>query len=227
MQEFLFQEYERLQANLMSASAHARQSYSHAIRQETRTNASGETFEVDYIDLGQFTPEERVKFEECVKKENEQRARLNIFENFIKERVPDNVLESYQKYVEPTSTYGDTTISCNNIELDQDGNFTRYDIRVGNARVESPREMTFEEYQQLYTSNLEAILKSTLSANLSQEEIQQQIEQACAQIYLSTSPKRNLRAEQMNQSLSDRNNELEKMLQEEAQSYDSSSSYSM
>lgn len=224
-QELLFQEYERLRENLMSAAARTKQTYSHAIRQETRTNAAGEEFVVDYIELDQFTPEERARFEECVTKENEQRARLNIFENFIKERVPNETLESFQAYIEPTSTYQNTTIPCNDIGIDQDGNFTRYDIRVGNARIESPKEMTFEEYQQLYTSNLEEQLKSTLNTNLSQEEIQQQIQNACTEVYLSSSSKRNIRAQQMDYNLGQRQAELDEMFNSEEQAYTDSVSY--
>lgn len=154
------------------------------VQRPQRNPLTGEDVMVTYIELDKFTPEQREQFEAHSKRIEEQRARLCVFDNFIKGMTPPETVQSFNQYVSPLEEYENVTISCNCVNLDEKGNFTKHSIKVGPILVDSPENMTFDEYRQLYTSNLGNLLVKVLRDGLSQEDARKQLQNSCAEIYL-------------------------------------------
>lgn len=153
--------------------------------QKTCKDQNGEERLVNYINLDMFTPEQKQQFELACSQYTEMRARLCVFDNYVKSMVPQSTIQSYNQYVPSLEEFKDVIIPCNNLEFDDNMNFTRSSIRVGSYNIESSREMTFEQYAQLYTSSLSKILLNSLGNNLSQEQAIQELAKSCSEIYLN------------------------------------------
>lgn len=148
----------------------------------------GETRMVDYIIFDKLSPEDREKLDYYSRILDDVAARKCVLENYIKSNVPEDVISEYNDYVEPIETYNGVRISCSAIDLDENREFTRTSIKVGDALVESPREMSVQEYNQLYTT----ALTSMLSNGLTSQQAHDKIEEVCTDAYLA---KRNLSEE--------------------------------
>ena len=209
--ELLFQEYERLQSNETFMSTKMRDAATPAIVSKQRNTPEGEIISVDYLYPGNFSPEQRQKYDYYSSSWKEQSARLNVLKHFIKSMVPAEVIESFDEVYTPLETYQKMTIPCNQIELDKDGQFTRYSIKVGPLFIESPYEMSFQEYQELYISSLQKLLIRSMGQNITEEDAMRQLKEACTQVYL----KKGSQATIMEQNLNERANEIERMVQEE------------
>ncbi len=180
----LSEEKQRLENLVTMSSQKLQEIYAPAIVQRPSKDLQGQDVMVSYIDTDKFTPEERDMFDRYSRVTEGNRARLCVFENFVKGLVPKETVQSYNQYVSPISDFNGVPISCNNIDLDEKGEFSKFSIKVGPVNVDSPREMTVEEFSQLYTSSLSNVLIRSLGAGLSQEEAMQQLQNACAEVYL-------------------------------------------
>ena len=139
-----------------------------------------------YIDLDKFTPEQREEFDRVSELFKDARARLNLCDRYVKSRTSSEVIESYDQSVEPLENYNELKMHCNNIALDQDGNFSKYSIKIGPVNVESPERMTYEEFSQLYTTSLDNILARCYVLNA--DQAREQIQASCTEVYLSQKP---------------------------------------
>ena len=111
-------------------------------------------------------------------------------ESIFKSLVPKETIESYNTYIEPLDNFKDMTIECNNIDLDENGNFTNSSIKVGPINVKSPQKMTFDEYANLYTNSLNELLINTLkNENSDEKEVIQELQNACEEVYLQDKKK--------------------------------------
>lgn len=182
----LFEEKQRLENCVALARERFLQVSAPAMVQRPQKNPlTGEDVMVSYIELDRFTPEQREQFDIHAKSVEEHRARLCVFENFIKEIPPQTRGQSFEQYVSPLDKYKNVSISCNCVELDEKGEFTKYSIKVGSMMVESPKNMTLDEYQHLYTTNLgRQLLLTSIEDELSVPELIQQFRNACREVYL-------------------------------------------
>lgn len=135
------------------------------------------------IDLDRFTLEQREEFDRVSRMYKDARARLNLFERYIKERTSSEAIEEFNQSVDPLENYNGLTMRCNNIDLDENGNFSKFSIKVGPVNVESPEEMTYEEFSNLYTSSLDNILARCYGLNV--DQAREQIQNSCTEVYLS------------------------------------------
>lgn len=180
----LSDEKQRLENCVALASQKLQEIYAPAIVQRPSKDLQGQDVMISYIDIDRFTPEQREQFYRYSKVAKEQRAKLCVFENYVKGLVPQETVQSFNQYVQPMDDFKGVSVSCNNIDLDEKGEFSKFSIKVGPVNVESPQEMTFEQYSQLYTSSLSNILIRSLGEGLSQGQAMQQLQSACAEVYL-------------------------------------------
>lgn len=143
---------------------------------------NGETIMVDHIIFDKLSPEDREKLEYYSKNLKEVAARQCVLKNYIKSNVPAEIISEYDTYVEPIETYDGVKVSCSEVDL-ENGEFSRTSLRVGDVLVESPMEMSIQEYNQIYTSALTSIL----SNGLTPQQAHDKIEEVCTDAYL---PKR-------------------------------------
>lgn len=141
----------------------------------------GETRMVDYIIFDKLSPEDREKLDYYSSILDDVAARRCVLRNYVKSNVPEEIVSEYNDYVEPIETYNGIKISCSALDLDENGEFTRSSIKVGDALVESPREMSIQEYNQLYTT----ALTSMLSNGLTPQQARDKIEEVCTDAYLA------------------------------------------
>ena len=182
----LFEERKRLENCVTYSSERVLQVSAPATYQIPQKNhLTGEDVMVSYIDLDRFTPEQREQFDTCVKRDKEHRARLCVFENFVRGMTPQATVQSFNRYVSPLHEINDVSIPCNCIGLDDKGSFSKYSIKVGGNLIESPKEMSFDNYRQLYVSSLSNLLQMSLGNGLSDQEIRQELQNACAEVYLN------------------------------------------
>ena len=157
-----------------------------ALVQKSVKDQNGEKRLASYIDLDMFTPEQRQKFDVARNKYIEMSARLCVFDNYIKSMVPQSTIQFYNQEVTPLEEFKDVIIPCSCIELDDNIEFTKSSIRVGPYNIESPREMPFEQYAQLYTNSLSKVLINSLGNSLTQEQLMQEMSMICSEIYLNS-----------------------------------------
>lgn len=180
----LFEEKRRLESCADLASERFLQAAAPATVQRTKKNPmTGEDIVVSYIELDKFTPEQRQQYDIYTKLLDEHRARLCVFDNFVKGMVPQETIQSFNQDVTPLEKYKNVSISSNCIDLDEKGEFTKHSIKVGPMLVQSPESMSIDEYRQLYTSSLSNLLIKSLGNGLTQEEAMQQLQSACAEVY--------------------------------------------
>lgn len=158
--------------------------YAPAIMQRPSKNLQGEDVMVSYIDIDKLSQEQREQFDHYSKLNDENRARLCVFDTFVKSLTPEETVNSYNQYVEPLEKFKGVTIPGTVIDLDEKMNFSRFGIKVGPYVVESKEHMTLEEYSSLYTSSLNNVLMRSLGNGLSEQEAMQQIQNACTEVYL-------------------------------------------
>lgn len=158
--------------------------YAPAIVQRPSKNLQGEDVMVSYIDIDKLSQEQREQFDHYSKLNDENRARLCVFDTFVKSLTPEETVSSYNQYVEPLEKFKGVTIPGTVIDLDEKMNFSKFGIKVGPYVVESKEHMTLEEYSSLYTSSLNNILMRSLGNGLSEQEAMQQIQNACIEVYL-------------------------------------------
>ena len=144
----------------------------------------GEEQTISHLDIDSFSVDERMQFDYLVEKRNEQRAKLCLFETYVKGFTPDSVVASYDTYIEPIDTYKNVTVHANSVDMDKDGNFVNYTTKVANMSFNTPESMSFDEYKQFYTSNLTSLLTNNLNSNLSQEQVMQELQNACSEVYM-------------------------------------------
>lgn len=181
----LFEEKQRLEDCVDLSSERLLQISTPAMVQRTQKNSlTGEDIVISYVDLDRFTPEQREQFDIHSKKYDEHKARLCVFDNFVKGMTPSVTIQSFNQHVSSLDEYKNISVSCNCVDPDEKGDFTKYSIKVGSMLVESPESMTFDEYRQLYTSSLKNLLAKSLENGLTQEEAMQQLQNACAEVYL-------------------------------------------
>lgn len=158
--------------------------YAPAIMQRPSKNLQGEDVMVSYIDIDKLSKEQREQFDHYSKLNDENRARLCVFDTFVKSLTPEETVSSYNQYVEPLEKFKGVTIPGTVIDLDEKMNFSRFGIKVGPYVVESKEHMSLEEYSSLYTSSLNNVLIRSLGNGLSEQEAMQQIQNACTEVYL-------------------------------------------
>lgn len=156
-----------------------------ALVQKTAKDQNGEERLVNYIDLDMFTPEQKQQFDVACNKYREVRARLCVFDNYVKSMVPQATTQSYNQHITSLDDFKDLTIPCSSIELDENMEFTKSSVRVGPYNIESPREMSFEQYAQLYTNSLFKVLINSLGNGLTEEQLMQEMSKICSEIYLN------------------------------------------
>lgn len=184
--KILFEERQRLENCVNYSREKCLQVAAPATYQVQNDNPlTGEDVMVSYIDLDRFTPEQRQQFDTCVKTDKEHRARLSVFENFVKGMTPQATVQSFNRYVSPLHEFNNVSIPCNCIGVDGKGTFTKYSIKVCGKLIESPKDMTFDTYRQLYISSLSSLLQMSLGNGLSEQEIRQELQNACAEVYLN------------------------------------------
>ena len=144
----------------------------------------GEGQTISHLDIDSFSVDERMQYDYLVEKRNEQRAKLCLFETYVKSFTPASVIDSYNAHIESLDTYKDVTIHANSVDMDKDGNFVNYSTKVGNMSFSTPESMSFDEYKQFYTSNLTNLLTNNLNSNLTQEEVMQEVQNACSEVYM-------------------------------------------
>lgn len=170
---------------LENLSAYARQRVAEvssvAIVQKTIKDQNGEDRIVNYIDLEKFTPEQKQQFDLVCSRSKEIRARLSVFDNFVKSMAQQT---NVNQYVEPLEEFKDVKIPCSNIDLDDNMQFTKGSIRVGPYNIESPLEMTFDQYAELYTSSLSKGLLNSLGNGLTIEQAMGELAKVCTEVYL-------------------------------------------
>lgn len=162
-----------------------------AMEQRIKKDANGNEFPISYINIDKLTPEERVMFDSYMRRCEETRAKIAVLKNFIKNSTPQEVVQSYNEYVEPLESFKDVTCTCNNIELGKNGEVSKCSINVGPIQVESPQNMSVEEFSQLYTTSLSQVLTKSLGEGLTQEEALQQVQNACSEVYLQNTKTQN------------------------------------
>lgn len=180
----LSNEKQRLESCIDYTRQKLHEIYVPAIIQRPSKNLQGEDVMVSYIDVDKLSQEQREQFDYYSKFDNENRARLCVFDTFVKSLTPEETVSSYNQYVEPLEKFKGVTISSTVIDLDEKMNFSRFGIKVGPYVVESKEHMTLEEYSSLYTSSLNNILMRSLGNGLSEQEAMQQIQNACTEVYL-------------------------------------------
>lgn len=185
----LSDEKQRLESCVAFSSQKLQEIYAPAIVQRPGKDLKGQDVMISYIDIDRFTPEQREQFDKYSKVVTEHRARLCVLENYIKGLVPQETVQSYNQYVQSVEDFKGVSVPCNNIDLNEKGEFSKFSIKVGPVNVESPQEMTFEQFSQLYTSSLSNVLIRSLGEGLSQEEAMQQLQSACAEVYLQQQEK--------------------------------------
>lgn len=158
--------------------------YAPALVQRPSKNSQGEDIMVSYIDIDKFTPEQREQFDQYNELNRQNKARLCVFDTYVKSLTPKETTESYDEYVEPLDNYKGVTIPSTVIDVDKNHNFSKFGIKVGPYVVESKERMTLEEYSTLYTASLNNALRRTLGNGLSEQEAMQQIQNACTEVYL-------------------------------------------
>lgn len=158
--------------------------YAPAIMQRPSKNLQGEDVMVSYIDIDKLSQKQREQFDHYSKLNDENRARLCVFDTFVKSLTPEETVSSYNQYVEPLEKFKGVTIPGTVIDLDEKMNFSKFGIKVGPYVVESKERMTLEEYSSLYTSSLNNVLMRSLGNGLSEQEAMQQIQNACIEVYL-------------------------------------------
>lgn len=188
----LSDEKQRLENIVALLSQKLQEIYAPALVQRPSKDLQGQDVMISYIDTGRFTPEQREQFDRYSNLVKEQRAKLCVFENYVKGLVPQETIQSFNQYVQATDDFKETSISCDNIELNEKGEFSKFSIKVGPVNVESPQEMTFEQFSQLYTSALSNMLIRSLGEGLSQEQAMQQLQNACAEVYLQQEKKESI-----------------------------------
>ena len=146
-------------------------------------NAELEGVMDSHIDLDRFTPEQREEFDRVSRMYTDASARLNLFERYIKERTTSEAIEEFNQSVDPIVNYNGLTMRCNNIDLDENGYFSKFSIKVGPVNIESPEEMTYEDFSKLYTSSLDNILARCYGLDTNQAK--EQIQATCTEVYLS------------------------------------------
>ena len=154
--EILLNEKYRLDMCCELASKKYRDALRPALIQKPQLNhLSGEEVMVSYAELDLLTPEQRIVLDASSRFLDENISRRKVFSDFTKSFVPQEITNSYTNIdLTPIST----PISANNVELDENGQFTKYSIKVGPINVPSKKEMTIEEYTNLYTSSLANLL---------------------------------------------------------------------
>lgn len=158
--------------------------YAPVLVQRPSKNLQGEVVMVSYIDADKLNPEQREQFERYSELNRQHRARLCVFNTYVKSLTPKETIESYNEYVEPLDNYKGVTIPSNVTDVDEKHRFTKFSIKVGPYIVESKERMTLEEYSALYTASLNNALRRTLGNGLSEQEAMQQIQNACTEVYL-------------------------------------------
>ena len=142
------------------------------------------------IDINKFTKEQLEHYMKESERYKMHLARRAVFDTYVKSLVPKETIESYNTYIEPLDNFKDMTIECNNIDLDENGNFTNSSIKVGPINVKSPQKMTFDEYANLYTNSLNELLINTLkNENSDEKEVIQELQNACEEVYLQDKKK--------------------------------------
>ncbi len=185
----LSEEKQRLENGVALSRQRLREVYAPAIAQRPSRNLQGQEIMITYIDMDRFTPEQREQFDNYSKVADGDRARLCVFENYVKGFVSQETIQSYNQYVQPVDDFKEVTVSCNQIDLNENGELSKCSIKVGPANVESPREMSFEQYLQLYTSSLNDLLVKCLGEDLSPEQVMQQLQTVCTDVYLQQKEK--------------------------------------
>ena len=180
----LSNEKQRLESCIDYTRQKLHEIYVPAIIQRPSKNLQGEDVMVSYIDVDKLSQEQREQFDYYSKFDNENRARLCVFDTFVKSLTPEETVISYDQYVEPLEKFKGVTISSTVSDLDEKMNLARCGIKVGPYVVESKEHMTLEEYSSLYTSSLNNILMRSLGNGLSEQEAMQQIQNACTEVYL-------------------------------------------
>lgn len=158
--------------------------YAPVLVQRPSKNLQGEVVMVSYIDADKLNSEQREQFERYSELNRQHRARLCVFNTYVKSLTPKETIESYNEYVEPLDNYKGVTIPSNVTDVDEKHRFTKFSIKVGPYIVESKERMTLEEYSALYTTSLNNALRRTLGNGLSEQEAMQQIQNACTEVYL-------------------------------------------
>lgn len=180
----LSNEKQRLERCVDHTSQKLHEIYAPALAQRPSKNLQGEVVMVSYIDADKLTSEQREQFERYSGLDRQNRARLCVFDTYVKSLTPKETIESYDKYVEPLDNYKGVTIPGTVIDVDEKHRFTKFSIKVGPYIVESKENMTLEEYSALYTASLNNALRRSLGTNLSEQEAMQQIQNACIEVYL-------------------------------------------
>lgn len=182
----LSEERERLVHIVMYMSNKLHEACTPALSQRPGKDMVGQDEMVSYIDLDKFTPEQREKYDRYVRLFYESLARLCVLENYIKSLVSQETIQSYNQVVRPVSEFKDTTISCNTVDLDKEMNFTKYGIKVGSDIVESPAQMTFDEYSKLYITSLSSMLVECFGKGLTEDQAMSKLKEVCEEVYLQT-----------------------------------------
>ena len=180
----LSNEKQRLESCVDYTSQKLYEIYAPVLAQRPSKNLQGEVVMVSYIDADKLSQEQREQFERYSSLNRQHRARLCVFNTYVKSLTPKETIESYDEYVEPLDNYKGVTISSNVADVDEKHRFTKFSIKVGPYIVESKENMTLEEYSALYTASLNNALRRSLGTNLSEQEVVQQIQNACAEVYL-------------------------------------------
>lgn len=164
------------------------------------TDSHGDERVVNYIDLDRFTPEQRQQYDAVCKQFHDVRARLCVFDSYVKSMVPQETIQSFNQHVPSLEQFQDMTIPCSVIELDSNtGDFSKSYMRVGPQTVECPREMSFDQYSQMYTNHLTSSLLLSLGNNVTREQATQMLAEACESIYLHP-PKPTIKREEISEN---------------------------
>lgn len=188
----LMDERERLENMRFDAYQRLNESAKCALMQRTVRDQNGNKRQVDYVDIDKFTPEQRKNFEFCFNLSRTVDAQICVFDNYIKSNASPSAIQSFNQHVTPLEEYKDVRIKCDSIDLDKEGNLAEASIRVGGFHVESPFDMSFREYTELYTSSLFNILLKSLGNNrLSQAQAMKAISSMCSEVYLDSQKPKN------------------------------------
>jgi hypothetical protein len=157
------------------------------VQMEKKSSLTGENISVDYISMDKFTPEQREKYDYLEKKYHAAKAKLDVFNNLIKKLSSQEVVQDIESRYKDISTSIESPekISCDFIDLGVNGEPNKHWMNVSQQLFECPREMSFEEYQEIYTSSMNNLLARSLGNSVTQEQAMQKIQDACSEVYLS------------------------------------------
>lgn len=147
------------------------------------------------INYDNLSPSQKFQYDYWGNNSTDKMAKLEVYESFIKSFVDPEIIKANEKgRVEPPKDYlNETMVSCNDIEVDiENHNKEIYSIKVGPIDVRCPkRKMSFEEYKKIYTTSLYQLLSNELKGDFSNEEIKQNIKEACTRDYIDSISKSN------------------------------------